>query len=597
MKRVIIFLLVFVLFSGVSIAYIGIAGVDFVPNQLIVKFKPSANIQNSQQAKNFLQSQSSETISKSERAFPVIKKINTIGLDRIYVIDYNPHVDIEKIMNIYKNNPNIEYAHPNFYGYEQTIPNDPNYPNILSANQSGLRSLTPEKAWDYTTGSSNIIIAEPDTGVNISHPDLNGKIYININDPINGIDDDLNGCIDDYYGCDITTYNGNNILDLNTLGHGTRIAGVIGASTNNTIGIAGTCWNCKIMVVRIINTTLSNPTTLTVNRGVIFSVDNNANIISMSTAFAFNNSLLSDSAIYADQNNVLYLAAAGNQNNNPLNAAIYPGLYTTVLGVAGLFDNGTKWITTSTFGSNYGTWVDISAPAYKVISTLKNGSIGTTGGGHSGTSFAAPFVAAQAGLILSMWPGLNKAQVEHIIKNTTDNIDALNPGFEGQLGTGRINLTRSLEFGCSDGTRLRTCNGPYYCDFIRAGTTTALNVNITMCGSCTDSDGGINENLTGEIYYFDDTGTQVTHMDTCQNKNTLTEYHCVSNQGQSIQINCGTGRECTAGACTQAQPKAPGGSPIYKKRTPTQIQESPGQEILGFLIPISRFLRFIIPVF
>lgn len=602
MIKILMLLAFLILISPFSVAYIGTAGVDFVPNQIIVKFNPGTNIQNRAQAKLFLQGLSPEIISNSQKAFPVIKKINTVGLDRIYVIDYNPNIDLEKIINAYKNNPNIEYAEPNWYGQVQTVPNDPNYPNILSMNQSGLRSITPENAWSYTSGDSNIIVAIPDSGVGVlennipfTHQELINSIYINTNEILqDNIDNDNNGCIDDYYGCDINLYDGKNLSDLSTTSHGTRIAGIIAANTNNALGMAGTCWNCKIMVIKI-STSGDLRTELSVSRGVRYAIDNNANIISMSTAFSTNSSLLIDSATDANRNDTIYIAAAGNQNNN-VGAAIYPGSYNTVLGIAGLDDKGKRWNSTSTLGTNYGLWVDVSAPAVKIISTLRNGNVGLPNSALSGTSFAAPFVAGQAGLILSMWPGLTKAQVEHIIKSTADNIDSLNPGFEGQLGTGRINLTRSLEFGCSDQTRLRTCNGPFYCDFIGSSTTTALNVNITMCGSCSDTDSGINENVTGQITYFDDTGTQVTQKDTCQNKNSLTEYYCQTNQSQTISISCGTGRECAAGACIQAQPKTQGGSPIYKKARPSDTQQSPGEEILAFLIPISRFLRFIIPV-
>lgn len=590
MKKVSIFLLAILLVIPFSSAYIGIPGVDFVPNELIVKFKSSANIQNNDQAKSFLQGLSPETISKSERAFPVIRKINTVGLDRIYVIDFNPHVDIEKIIIAYKKNPNIEYVEPNWYGESQTVPNDPNYPNILSINQSGLRSLTPEKAWDYTTGSSSIVIANIDRGTNFSSTELASKIYINTADPINGSDDDNNTCIDDYYGCDVTFGNGANLNDLSSTSHGTRISSIFGALSNNAIGMAGTCWDCKIMIVKM--TTLS---AIDLSRGVRYAVDNNANVISVSTGFLetqVNLSLLNDTANYADSNNVVYVAAAGNQNN--INPQWYPAIYPTVLGVAGLFDDGRRWSDLAG-ASNYGTWVGVSAPAHNVTSLLRNGNVGLPSGGRSGTSFAAPFVAGEAGLILSRWPGLIKKQVEYIIKDSVDNINASNPGFEGLLGTGRINLTKAMEFGCAPGVFLRTCQGPNYCDFMPNTTTLSMSLNLQMCGYCNDTDNGINENITGITTFYDDFGLLANNTDTCQNKNTVKEYYCASNQSAFTPVNCAIGTECKSGACVLIPPT--GGSPfIFKKQKVSDIQpieKSP--QIFGFLAPIARFLRFLIP--
>lgn len=602
MRKISLILLFFILSSSFSLAYIGTPGVDFVPNELIVKFKSSANIQSNTQAKAFAQSLSQESISNSQKAFPVIRKINTVGLERIYVIDFNPNADLEKIITAYKKNPNIEYTEPNWYGEPQATPNDPNYPDILTVNQSGLRSLTPERGWDYTTGSPIVIIAEPDSGISIiengtpfTNQEFLDKIYINTKDPINGIDDDNNGCIDDYYGCDINLYDGKNLSDLSTISHGTRIAGILAANTNNTIGIAGTCWNCKILLIKI-STPGDIRTDLSVSRGVRWAIDNNANIISMSTGFSTNSSLLSDSASDADRNDIIYVAAAGNQNNNPSLAAIYPGSYITVLGIAGLFDNETKWISTSSLGSNYGAWVDVSAPAFKVISTLRNGNIGVPNSGLSGTSFAAPFVAGEAGLILSRWPSLSKKQVEYIIKDAVDNINDSNPGFEGLLGTGRINITKAMEFGCSDKTFLRSCSTtkPYYCDF-DSNNLPVLSINISMCGWCQDTDGGIVNNTAGNVTYFDQSGALINNQDTCQSKNTLIEYYCASNISASTSISCSTGTECRSGECTKLIYS--GGSPfIFKRFTVSEIppiEQSP--QIFGFLVPISRFLRFLIP--
>ena len=115
-----------------------------------------------------------------------------------------------------------------------------------------------------------------------------------------------------------------------------------------------------------------------------------------------------------------------------------------------------------------------------------------------------------------------------------------------------------------------------------------------MCGQCQDTDSGINENITGNVTYFDQAGAQVIDQDDCQNKNTLTEYYCASNQSISTSINCGQGKECKTGSCVTGPPPLIGGSPVYKKRIITEIQKSP-EKVLGFLIPISRFLRFIIP--
>ena len=147
----------------------------------------------------------------------------------------------------YESFAEVEYVQPNFYYHLLATPNDPQFPN---SNMYGLRSISAPQAWDLSTGSSSIVVADIDTGMRYTHEDLAANAWKNPGEIAgNNIDDDNNGFIDDYYGWDFF-YNDSNPID-DAGGHGTHTAGTIGAVGNNALGVVGVNWNVKIMPIKI----------------------------------------------------------------------------------------------------------------------------------------------------------------------------------------------------------------------------------------------------------------------------------------------------------------------------------------------------------
>jgi len=233
--------------------------------------------------------------------------------------------------------------------------------------------------------------------------------------------------------------------------HGTRCAGIAAAKTNNAEGIAGVCPGCKIMPVKACDAGGACLSTR-VNPAVLYAVNSGADVIAMSFRDTNPSFLLQSVLDTAEEDGVILVAAVGNdQSQTP----VYPAAYSEVTAVGGTDDDDVGY-----FKSNYGDWVDVAAPAQIIYSTIRV-SQGSYFYG-SGTSFAAPQVAGEAGLILSKAPSLTKTQVEQIIR---DNVDPYTPYQGRYIGTGRINLEKALKAFCSDGTMAGDCSstGPYRC--------------------------------------------------------------------------------------------------------------------------------------
>ena len=351
---------------------------------------------------------------------------STTGLERIYHLELAAEADINKAVAALNANPNIEWAEPDYIARATVAPNDPLY-----AEQWGVAKIDAPAAWDVVTGTPAIVIAIIDSGIDLTHPDLQANLWVNPAEvPGNGIDEDSNGYVDDVRGWNFV--NGtNNVSDGG--GHGTQVAGVAAAVTNNALGIAGVCWNCKIMPVRVMaDSGISNYSDIAL--GVKYAADKGAHVINLSLGgYAYSNALR-DAINYAvNDNNVVVVAGAGNDN---VSTPFYPAAYDNVIAVAGTTDVDTK----ADF-SDYGAWVDVSAPAVDIMTTYLGGDWGLA----NGTSLAAPFVAGVAALIRSQHPEWNATMVRNQILQTADPIDTLNPSYAGQLGFGRDNAAQAMQ--------------------------------------------------------------------------------------------------------------------------------------------------------
>lgn len=347
-----------------------------------------------------------------------------VDLGRIYRLRLPPDANVLQIVQELSAHPAVEYAEPDYLAHIITTPNDPEY-----SSQWGLAKINAPATWDVITGTTDLVIAIVDAGIDVTHPDLSGQLWQNPGEIAgNGIDDDNNGYVDDIHGWNLV--NNNADLSDNT-SHGTEVAGVAAAATNNSMGIAGVCWQCRLMVVKVVQPGgVANYSDIAA--GVAYAAQKGAKVINISLG-GNSDSITLKTAIANAAQTAVVVAGAGNDNSS---APFYPAAYDDyVLAVAGTTQTDAKVGT-----SNYGTWVDVSAPGEDIRTTF-------AGGGYSdasGTSVAAPFISGLVGLLRSQNPTWSASLTRAQIVNTTDNIDSANPGFAGQLGSGRINAQKAV---------------------------------------------------------------------------------------------------------------------------------------------------------
>ncbi|MBI5679539.1 MAG: S8 family serine peptidase [Methanobacterium sp.] len=354
----------------------------------------------------------------------VLKEYNEVkGLQLVKI---PTSISLQDAVAIYKQNPYVIYAEPNYVYKNELIPNDPAY----TANYLwGLPKINAPAAWDITTGSSNVIIAVVDTGINLLHPDLSGNLWVNTGEiPGNGIDDDHNGYIDDVYGWNFLA-NTNDVSDDNS--HGTHVAGIIAAVSNNAQGVTGVIWNAKIMPLKFLDSTGHGYVEDAVS-AISYATRMGAHIINCSWGGTGYSQALKD---IIDASSALVVCAAGNNYGMDVDVSpMYPASYTSsnIIAVA-----ATEQADNLASFSNYGlNSVDVAAPGLSIYSTIP-GSYGY----KSGTSMATPYVSGLAGLIKSLNPGLNSLQIKYTIMGNVDYIASLS----GKTFTGgRINAVKAL---------------------------------------------------------------------------------------------------------------------------------------------------------
>ena len=338
-----------------------------------------------------------------------------------------PGTDVESILATLHANPAVAFAEPDYLALPALTPNDPHFD---SNEQWGLAKIQAPQAWNLETGSNETIIAVIDSGIQTNHEDLVNQLWTNPNEiPANGLDDDHNGYIDDVHGANMITQNGS-LTD--STGHGTQVAGVIAAQTNNALGVAGVCWNCRLMVVKVIGAT-GTANYSDIAAGVNYAVKMGAKVINLSLG-GYSDSFTLKAAIQAAAQTAVVVAGAGNDN---LSTPFYPAAYIdSVIAVAGTAQDDFKHSS-----SNFGSWVTVSAPGENILTTDFGGNYYTP---NSGTSLAAPFVSGVSGLLVSQNPGWSPALVRQQIVHTTNSIDSLNPSLAGNLGSGRLNAYQAV---------------------------------------------------------------------------------------------------------------------------------------------------------
>jgi subtilisin family serine protease len=374
------------------------------------------------------------------------------------------------------------YAEPNcITGYLPIIPNDERFPNQWALNNSGQYGGTPDadidapEVWDIEKGSSDIVIASIDSGVDYNHEDLAGNIWTNDDEiPNNGMDDDNNGYIDDIVGWDFYENDSTPLDDPSApqYGHGTRCAGVHSAATNNSIGLAGICWNCITMVVRCYYNYYDIGFYA---KGIKYAADNKADVINIEMGIEQNFQLIKDAVNYAYGEGCFICAPAGNSNTS---TPYYPAAYENVVAV-GATNQRDERCDESDWGegrgSNWGDWLDVAAPGNSLWLLNPNDNYVFFPGG--GTSPAAPHVAGLAGLLLSLYPSFTPADIKSFI---CDNVDPYVPT-KYYIGTGRINAHKALSAAIAYVPDL-VCEGNLHWENVSADSTQTGNFEIENIG-------------------------------------------------------------------------------------------------------------------
>lgn len=382
---------------------------DRVPGQILIKFKQGTS------------QQEIDTQINNHRA-RILKRIDKLNVLTLKV----PEAVQEMVLNALSKNPNVEFVEPDYYAQALSSPND-----IFFDRQWGLENIGQTinsvigkvdadidvpLAWDTTYGGVKVAIL--DCGINESHPDLAGKVVDR----------------KDF----TTSVSGTN----DVYGHGTHVAGIVAAVTNNNDGVAGVCPGCTLLNGKVLDDNGSGAYSWIAN-GIIWAADNGAKVINLSLGGPTKSTTLENAVNYAWNKGVVVVAAAGNSNDS---SYTYPAAYTNSIAVAAT-DNQDNRAYFSSYGSK---WVDIAAPGVYVFSTWKDATsnanpqpecYGTVCYKYaSGTSMSTPIVAGVAGLVWTSNYNQSASSIRSRIESTADKI----PGTGTYWSAGRVNAANAV---------------------------------------------------------------------------------------------------------------------------------------------------------
>ena len=389
-------------------------------------------------------------------AVPAASRPDDVDLSLMYTVSYSSPNDPFTLSAELSRLPDVQYAEPWFIyplAERAFTPND-----SLYNQQWSLEKIDAPSAWGITRGDSTIVIAIVDSGVEWTHPDLAANIWVNPGEDgldaqgrdkrTNGIDDDENGYVDDWHGWDfvgatheafvpgITKGDNNPAPTGSNNDHGTHVAGIAAAVTNNGIGVASLASNCRILPVKC---TADNDYRgsgsayiLAGYTGITYAATMGAAVINCSWGGDGGSQLEQDVINFATQRGSLVVAAAGNNFSQNF---FSPASYRNVLSVAATDRNDVRaWF------SNYGDNVDVCSPGVSILSTLYPRTYFLI----DGTSMASPLVASLAALVRGKFPTYTNLQAAEQIRVTCRDISAVNPSYRGLLGRGRIDAFNAL---------------------------------------------------------------------------------------------------------------------------------------------------------
>jgi len=404
---------------------------QLIPNQIALKLKPSVNENGRSNRYYFPKLEGIITFSPLRKSSGSASRSSSSILDGMFIVEISEEENPLEMVNKLLTYDEVLYAEVMFREQLFQIPNDP-FANPSTGSQGYLEVIKAYDAWDFTTGREDIVIGIVDTGMDLMHEDLVGNFYTNPTETANGIDDDNNGYIDDIIGYDFA----DNDADAQANGsqHGTHVGGIAGASTNNSLGIAGVGYDCKVAPLKGF-TSIGTVSTGTWE-GVMYAADNGYDIVNLSWGnTAGFSQFFQDIINYCVlERDMVVVVAAGNTNAD---LDFYPASYEHVLSVGASTLSDTKWSS-----GTYSDHMDIMAPGQSIFSTQN----GDTYNSDNGSSHATPQVAGAAGLVKSVFPQYNARQIMEQLRVTTDNIYEIggNAAFAFKLGKGRLNAFRAV---------------------------------------------------------------------------------------------------------------------------------------------------------
>jgi thermitase len=367
---------------------------EFVPGRVLVKFRSNVGLDHARQIVAALGA----------------REDGLLGATEVHVLDLPEQADEAGFAHALASRPDVEFAElDRIVKPAEVTPNDPWYTNW----EGHLRRIQAPEAWSITTGSSNVVIAILDTGVDATHEDLASKLVPGWN----------------FYN------NNSNTSDVG--GHGTAVAGTAAAASNNGVGVASVCWDCKIMPIRV-SDGVTGATYSALASGLNWAADHGARVANMSYIVS-ESATVTSSAKYFQSKGGVVTASAGNYGTFS-SASDNPYILTV---------SATEYNDVLSGYSNTGNNIDLAAPG-TVFSTIKGGTYESV----AGTSFSAPVVAGVAALVLSVNPSLSPNQVQDILKQSADDLGL--PGWDSSYGWGRVNASRAVVLASGITTPLDT---------------------------------------------------------------------------------------------------------------------------------------------
>jgi subtilisin family serine protease len=417
-----------------------------LPGRVIVKYKADVSAA----------AMDASAAQADARVITTIRGSRSVEGSTLAVVRSNTQSATE-LVAVLEADPRVAYAEPDYLLDAYATPNDPSYASLW-----GMTKISAPAAWDLTTGSSSVVVADIDTGVDYTHADLAANMWHNpLETPGNGVDDDHNGWVDDVYGIDPATAYGNHPDGdpMDDHGHGTHTSGTIAAVGNNSVGVAGVCWQARIMALRFMANNGSGGASgytsdaiICVNYVIEQKVNHGVNVAAISASWGGGSysAALYEAIKAAGDAGIVFAAAAGNGGGDGLSddnddAPQYPSSYdcANIISIAAT----TSADALTTF-SNYGVRsVDLAAPGQAILSTVPTFINATGYVSWNGTSMATPHVAGAVALAAAQFPADSMGRRISRVLSAVDPVAGLN----GKCVTGgRLNVNQALRIADDD---------------------------------------------------------------------------------------------------------------------------------------------------